>query len=287
MAIQLVIDSASDFNNQEAKKLKLHLLPMKVLFGDREYRDGTEMTHHQFFERLIESDTLPSTSQIAPYEYDQVFKPIIEAGDSAVVITISSKLSGTYQSAVIAATAYPGRVFVVDSLNACIGEQLLIRYALPLLSQNLTAAELAAQLDQAKTKIRLLALLDTLEYLKKGGRISAAAALAGNLLSIKPVVAVVDGAVTLLGKARGSKQGNNLLALLIESSGGIDFTLPYLLAYSGLEDTLLQKYIADSATFWQPHTNSLPICTIGSTIGTHVGPGAVAVAFFGKNDSNN
>lgn len=280
MAIRFIIDSASDILPAEAKELGLIHMPLKVLFGDEEFADGVEMSHQEFYERLIESDTLPTTSQIPPADFMDVFEKVAEEGDTAVVITISSKLSGTYQSAMIAAEDYEGKVFVVDSENACIGERILVLRGLDLAKQGLDAEQIAATLDEEKKKIRLMALLDTLEYLKKGGRISAATAFAGNLLSIKPVIGVEDGVVSQLGKARGSKQGNNLLRELIANCGGINFNKPYCLAYSGLSDKLLQKYIADSAELWQGQTEKLPISTVGCVIGTHVGPGAVAVAFF-------
>lgn len=152
--------------------------------------------------------------------------------------------------------------------------------ALQLRDQGLSAQEIGAVLEQEKPHIRLIALLDTLEYLKKGGRISPAVALAGSLLSIKPVIAVENGEVTILGKARGSKNGNNMLMSLVEKSGGINFEKPFSLAYSGLSDMLLQKYISDSAHLYQGKAVHLPVARIGSTIGTHAGPGAVAVAFF-------
>jgi len=135
-----------------------------------------------------------------------------------------------------------------------------------------------------KKDIRLVALLDTLEYLKRGGRISSSAALVGGLLSVKPVVAVEHGEVVMLGRARGSKNGSNLLVQEIRKTRGVDFERPYLLGYTGLEDSLLQKYIADSAALWAEHTDALPVGTVGGTIGAHVGPGAVAVAFFQRSD---
>ncbi|MBQ5806367.1 MAG: DegV family protein, partial [Lachnospiraceae bacterium] len=171
-------------------------------------------------------------------------------------------------------------IFVVDSESVCVGERILIQLGLKLRDQGLSAAEIAAELDLQKKHVRVLALLDTLEYLKKGGRISAAVAFAGNLLSIKPVIAIENGEVSLVGKARGSKKGNNLLRELITNCGGINFDKPFALAYSGLSDRLLQKYIEDSSEIWSSHTETLPISTVGCTIGTHAGPGAVAVAFF-------
>ena len=123
-------------------------------------------------------------------------------------------------------------------------------------------------------------MLDTLEYLKKGGRISPTVAFAGGLLNIKPVVCIEDGGIKMLGKARGSKQGNNLLVQEIRKAGGVDFGKPLLLGYTGLSDRLLQKYIADSAGLWAEYRSDLPVRVVGSVVGTHAGPGAVAVAFF-------
>ena len=191
-------------------------------------------------------------------------------------------MSGTYQSAVIAAADYPGKVFVVDSESVSLGERILILRGLELVKEGLSVEEIVAKLNEEKKNIRVLALLDTLEYLKKGGRISATAAFAGGLLSIKPVIALEDGEIVVLGKARGSKQGNNLLRELVKKCGGIKFDKPLCLAYSGLSDELLQKYIADSAELWQDKTDELPIATVGCVIGAHAGPGAVAVAFFDK-----
>ena len=280
MAVQFIIDSASDILPGEARELGLIHLPLTVLFGEETYRDAVDLTHEGFYEKLVENDVLPTTSQIPPGDFASAYEKVVEAGDEAVVITLSGKLSGTHQSAVIAAEGYEDRIFVVDSENVTIGERILVQLGLVLRNQGLSAREIAARLDEEKKNIRLLALLDTLEYLKKGGRISAATAFAGGLLSIKPVIAVEDGLVAMKGKARGSKQGNNLLRQLVEECGGIDFQKPFALAYSGLSDKLLQKYIDDSGELWQGMAEFLPISTVGCTIGTHAGPGAVAVAFF-------
>ncbi len=282
MAIRFIIDSAADMIPAEAEALGLIHLPLKVMFGETEYSDAVDLTHKEFYEKLIESDEFPKTSQVNPDAFFSAFQKVVDEGDTAIVITLSSKLSGTYQSAIIAAEDFEGKVFVVDSENVCIGERILIQYALKLRDEGLSASEIVAELNQQKKNIRLLALLDTLEYLKKGGRISTAVAFAGNLLSIKPVIAVENGEVSLVGKARGSKKGNNLLRELITNCGGINFEKPYALAYSGLSDHLLRKYVEDSSEIWASYTETLPISSVGCTIGTHVGPGAVAVAFFEK-----
>lgn len=282
MAVRFVIDSASDILPEEAALLGLTHLPLKVLFGTDEYADGVNLSHRTFYEKLVESDVLPTTCQVPPGEFEAAFRALTGNGDTVVAVTLSSRLSGTWQSAVIAAEDFPGKVFVVDSKSVSIGIRILVLRGLELAAQGLSAQEIADALDQEKEQIRVMALVDTLEYLKKGGRISAATALAGSLLSIKPVIAMEDGAVAMVGKARGSRQGNNLLRELITKCGGIRFSKPFALAYSGLSDALLQKYIADSSELWQDCGQPLSINTVGCAIGTHVGPGAIAVAFFEK-----
>lgn len=199
-----------------------------------------------------------------------------------MVLTISSELSGTCQSATLAAQDFEGKIYVVDTKNVAIGVGILAELALRFADEGMSAKETAGKMEAEKEHICLVALLDTLEYLKKGGRISKTEAFAGGLLSIKPVIGVKDGVVVTLGKARGSKQGNNLLVQEIQKAGGVDFDKPVLLGYTGLSDALLQKYIRDSASLWEESTQELPSVVIGSAIGTHAGPGAIAAAFFRK-----
>lgn len=279
--VKLLVDSASDIDKKEADSLGIALIPMLIRFGEDEYRDGIDISHVQFFERLIESDELPQTNQINESRFDECFAELTKSGDDVVAIVLSSKFSGTYDSACRAAEKYGGKVHVVDSLNASAGERLLCMHALRLIKDGKSAAEVAAQLDTDKHKIRFLALLGTLEYLKKGGRISSAAAFAGELFSIKPVISVTDGEVKLVGKAMGSKRGSNLLTQFIDKYG-VDFDMPHVLVYSGLTDELLLKYIKDSEHLWVGKTNKLLKYMIGSTIGTHIGPGGIGVAFFTK-----
>lgn len=280
MSIQIITDSASDITNQTRKDVTV--LPMTITFGDTAYQDGVNLSHQEFYERLIENGELPTTSQIPPYDFETAIRKNLSEGNDVIVITMSSKLSGTYQSACIAASESDGKVYVVDSENVTVGERALVEYALRLKDQGMDAPSIVEKLEAEKKNIHLIALLDTLEYLKKGGRVSKAVAFAGGILSIKPVVAIVEGEVAILGKARGSKQGNNFLVQKIEECG-IDFDKPYFLGYTGLNDALLQKYIEDSKDLWAEHTQSLAISTVGGTIGTHAGPGAIAVAFFAKN----
>lgn len=279
MGIQIVIDSTTDLPTQAAEQVKI--VPLTIHFGEQQYVSGVDIDSKSFYEKLVESDVLPTTSQPTPAAFADVFQAAVEAGDEVVCITISSKLSGTYQSASIAAMDFPGKVFVVDSRTVTLGCGILTQYALDLAKQGISARELAERVEKKREKVRLLALLDTLEYLKKGGRISSTVAFAGGLLNIKPVICVAEGEVKLLGKARGSRQGSNLLVQQIEKAGGVDFDLPVLLGYTGLSDAMLKKYMEDSAQLWQGREDSLPVSIVGSVVGTHAGPGAVAVAFFG------
>lgn len=276
--IRIITDSASDIVDNDREDLIV--LPINITFGEREYQDGVTLTHRMFYEKLIESDELPVTSQVPPFAFEEVYEKMRRQGDKAIVITLSSKLSGTWQSACVAAEGYTDTVRVVDSENASIGQRTLVEYALRLADEGLGYEEIADRLEAEKRKIRLIALLDTLEYLKRGGRISKTAALAGSLLSIKPVIAIQKGEVAVLGKARGSKQGNNLLAEQITKTGGIDFSKPFVLGYTGLSDVMLQKYISDNEALWKHSVDALETASVGGTIGTHVGPGAIGVAFF-------
>jgi len=281
MKVNIIVDSTTDL--RPGLRDQFTVVPLTVSFGDKEYVDGVTISHKEFYEKLIESDVLPTTSQATPAAFEAVFAQVAERGETAVVLTLAAGLSGTYQSAVIAAEEYPGIVHVVDGTSVAIGTGILAEQALLYRDQGLSAGEIAEKLEQDKGRIHVVALLDTLEYLKKGGRISSAVAVAGGILSIKPVAAVKDGKIVMLGKARGSRQGNNLLVQEIQKAGGVDFDRPVLLGYTGLSDVLLKKYIEDSKALWENGVEQLEYVSIGSVVGTHAGPGAVAVAFFRKN----
>ena len=275
--IRILTDSASDILPAEAEQLGVTVIPLNVTLEDGTVlRDGVDMTPTVYYGVMARCHKLPTTSQPSPDAFAQLFDQVEAAGDSAVVLTISHKLSGTYQSACIAAEGRE-RIFVVDTMSASIGSGILAPYAID--NAHLHAGELAALLERRRQDVCIIGLVDTLEYLKKGGRISKTAAFAGGLLNIHPVLTLTDGEVTIIGKARGSRQGNNLLVQKIHESGGIDFSMPLLLGYSGLSDALLQKYVADSAPLWENGTEALESVCIGSVIGTHAGPGAFGLAF--------
>ncbi len=279
MRVRMITDSASDI----AEKIDgVTVLPMPVSFGEETFEDGVDLSHAAFYDKLTAGNVLPTTSQVTPFRFEEAFEAAVAAGETVVAVTLSSKLSGTFSAAKQASAAFPDKVFVVDSESAAMGERALVDLALRLRDAGLTAAEIAEKLDTEKKRIRLVALVDTLDYLKKGGRVSAVTAFAGGLLSIKPVIALRDGEVVVLGKARGSRAGNNLLIEEIDRAGGIDFSMPFYLGYTGNDDTLLKQYIEDSRALWEGKTDTLPIKTVGGTIGTHAGPGAIAIAFFCK-----
>ena len=279
MNTRIIVDSTTDLMPEV--KGRVSVVPLTVHFGDEEYIDGVTIDHKSFYEKLVETDVHPTTSQATPAAFMTEYEKVRAAGDSAVVITLSAKLSGTYQSAVIAVADFEN-IYVVDSASATIGAAVLTELALRYLDEGLEAKEIAARLEEEKKRILIVALLDTLEYLKRGGRISKTVAFAGAVLNIKPVIAVSDGEIMVLGKARGSKMGNNLLEQEIEKAGGVDFSAPVLLGYTGLSDLVLRKYIEDSRRLWEEGLDEVRFTTIGSVIGTHAGPGAIAVAFFKK-----
>ena len=282
MSIKILIDSASDITKEEAKNYGIELIPLIVNIEGKDYFDGVDLNANEFYEKLVECNEIPKTSQITPSRFIEKIDEMLLNDDQILIITLSSKLSGTYSSAVIASLEYLGKVFVVDSLSATIGERLLCEYALKLIQEGLTINQIIGKLNIEKNKINIIAMVNTLEFLKKGGRISSAALIASELFSIKPVLSLIDGEIKMIGKAIGSKKGNNLLNKLITNKGGINFNKPYGVVWSGFNDSVLKKYIQDCNHLWKDHTDIIPSYIIGSTIGTHVGPGVIGFAFFEK-----
>ncbi len=284
--IRIITDSASDISPAEAEILNIDVLPLKTIFEGKEYQDGIELDAHGFYELLIETDAMPSTSQVSPFLFEEAFRRAREKGQDVLCLTLSNKLSGTNQSAHLAkrglAESDQAHVHIIDTENVTIGEQLLVRLAIQMRDAGKAISEIASTIESHRKNVRVVGLLDTLEYLRRGGRISSGAAIAGSLLSIKPVICIEEGEVKLIGKARGSKNGRNLLVEAVNQYGGIDTTMPFRLAYSGLSRKLLDKYWADNRSLYADWQGEPPISHIGSVIGTHVGPGAIAVSFFSK-----
>ena len=272
MSVRIITDSASDMSPAEHPALRV--LPLSVTFGTDVYMDGVDIDHQRFYEMLVERDELPKTGQVNPYAFSQAIAEAREAGDEAVIITVGAKLSGTNQSARTALAEAPGGdVYVVDSNNVTLGERVLVEYALRLVDEGQGAAQIAAAVEAVRD--RVVVIWSARDAGVPGARrsLSAAAGAVGTLLNVKPVVAAEDGLIVQLGKARGSKNGRNLLNQKVEKAGGIDFSMPLALGYTGLSDAVLKKYIEDSAALWAGHTEGeLPIHTIGATIGTPCRP---------------
>ena len=276
--IQIIIDSTIDMAEHLQDRVKS--VPLIVSFDDREYLDGIDLSRDDFYRELESGKVLPKTSQPSPASFEKVFEDIHEKGEEGIVITVASRLSGTFQSACIAAEDYP-EITVIDSKTVAIGSGILAEYAIECIDQGMSRDEIAAELDKKRDEICLVAMLDTLEFLKRGGRISKTTAFAGGVLNIKPVVTVKDGEILILGKARGTKKANNFLVQEIKKNG-IDYSLPILVGYTGTSDRLLKNYIESSRDLWEGQVSELNQSQICSVIGTHAGPGAVAVAFFAK-----
>ena len=278
MNVRIVVDSTADM--PESLRAQVTVVPLNVNFGREQYIDGVTIQRDEFYEKLVASKNLPTTSQPSPDAYARVFEEAKQAGDTLVVLTVSSGISGTYQSAMIAAQDYPENVHIVDTLHVANGFGVLAAYAIELANAGKGAQEIVEAIERERHNVEFYALLDTLDYLQKGGRISKTVAFAGGLLSLKPIVCMKNGKLEMMGKARGAKQGNRLLAKEMESAG-VDFTKPCLMGYTGLSSELLDRFLADSASVWA--AGKMPECVqLCSVVGTHAGPGAVVAAFFKK-----
>ncbi|MBE5754602.1 MAG: DegV family protein [Clostridiales bacterium] len=279
MAIKIVIDSAADIAEKEAKELGVEMVPLVINFGVDEYYDGVDLLPTDFYNKLLASKILPKTSQVSPFRFEEVFQKIIDNGDEVLVITISSKLSGTYASAVSAAEKFNGKVMVVDSLSAAIGEWLLCQEALKMIENGYNLEQIYTRLNNLKENIVIMAVLDTLTYLKKGGRISGTVALVGGILNIKPIVSLIDGEVKMIGKTRGQKKGALFMNGIINADK-IDLELPFGALYSGNDRSIGVEYANNIKKYF--NDVDMPVRVLGSTIGTHVGPGIFGVAYFKK-----
>ena len=275
--IRILTDSAADLTEHELCQPGVMVVPMSVTFADGSTceDDGT-MTKDEFYERLASDAKLPRTSQPSPAAFMQAYTDAADAGDEVLVITIAQALSGTFQCANLAAAEAECPVTVVDSETAAQGESILVREALRLREQGFTAAEIAAQLDSFKKRVRIIAVVDSLKHLQKGGRVSAAVALVGGALGIKPVLSLYDSQIRLEDKGRGRPGALVAMYKLLEKMGGIDPDYGYTLLYS--DDRQLaapvHHYMHNNL-----HLTGGRVGQLGATIGTHVGPRVVGLAF--------
>ena len=275
MAVQLIIDSASDLTAEEAKALGVKLIPIPINFGKQEYLSGVNITQEEFYNKLASCKELPTTSQPAPYEFEKAFQEVKDAGDEAVVLCISSALSGTYQSARAIAQEYSDCVWVVDTLSVTIGQRLLLDYALQLRGKGYNAQRLAEEIENAKTRLTVYGIVNTLDYLVKGGRLSKAAGAAGTLLGIRPVLTVRDGVLQVISKARGVKAAHAALNKLVEETPQ-DPNMPAMIAHTGTDEADLTAFLETADLKWSMVKRGI----VGSTVGTHTGPHLVCLGYF-------
>lgn len=274
MSIKLIIDSTANIRESSKKKID-YIVPLTVHFGSEEFIDGVTISNDEFYTKLQTNENFPSTSQATPDKFMKVFDQI-DKEDSAIVITISSNLSGTYQSAVLAASEYDN-IHVIDSEAVTIAAGVLIEYAIDLVEQGLALEDIIDELEEKKKKIELLGIFDTLEYLQKGGRLSKTAAFAGEILKIKPIISIISGDITVPAKTRGNKKAISIFNKELSENCDINNDLPFLFGYTGLSDENLVNYFESSKDLW---SESYDHISIGSVVGTHAGPGAIAIAYF-------
>ena len=279
MAVQIITDSTSDLTAEELRELGVHVLHMRVIFEDGVYTDGVDITKEEFYAKQAEAKVLPKTTQVNPGEFCDAFQPLLDTGDEVVAILLSSKLSGSFQSAVIAKDMVEGaeRLHLVDSLNVTLGEGLLVREAVRLRDAGKSGAEIAAAIEALRSRVRFVAFVGTLKYLKMGGRISASTAALGTMLNISPVVAVVDGEVKSVGKVRGSQK---IMAYTLDFAKEypVDTRHCVVFGHSRCQETM--------EAYRDKVTAALGIRDwawdeLGAVIGTHAGPGCYGLAYIG------
>ncbi|OQB24146.1 MAG: DegV domain-containing protein [Firmicutes bacterium ADurb.Bin182] len=277
--IRIITDSTSDISKERREETGIDILPLQINFGSESFKDGVDITNEEFYQRLEKADELPTTSQINPYEFTELFNKYINSGDDIVCITISSHLSGTYQSAVTARESVcPERIRLIDSRNATFGLGLLVEEAVRLRDSGASAIEIEAEILRLVDKVRLFAALDTLRYLKLGGRISSASAAVGSLLGIRPIISVIDGKVEAIGKAKGKNAAfGELLKQYEKDPPDPNFTIAF--GHSNSPKMLEECMAVFSSVL---DIEKVRKSAIGSTVGTYAGPGAVGIAYIAK-----
>ena len=291
MMFQIISDGGCDFTTEEVKKHNLEIVPFYVTLDQETYlKEGIDITKEEYFNRLLEDKTLfPKTAQPSPQDYMDAYTPYLQEGKDILSLTISSKLSGTYNSATLAATTlkeeFPQRtILVVDSLNAAVGEGLLLREIIKMRDAGLSLEETAVIAEEIKKTIRIYFTLESLEYLRRGGRVGPTTALVGGILGLRPILHLVDGAVEQLDSVRGNKKvlqwiAEGVAAALEEDKDKVNISVGHILK---AEDAMKVKNRIESLLGL---TITNPIAEIGVTIGTHAGPGALVVAYGKKYES--
>ena len=276
--IRILTDSTVDLLPEDVSALGVRVVPLAVHFGDEHYEDGVDLGHEQFYEMLEQSHKLPTTSQPSTERFITEFERARDDGDDLICILLSSTLSGTFQSAQIAAEEVGyDRIFLVDSHTVSLAAQLLVRRAAARVAEGWSAEDIVDDLVSAREHLHIFAIVDTLKYLHKGGRLPTAAAIAGGLLGIKPVIGVQNGKVGLADKARGLPGAYVAIFKQIQKAGGVDETWPVMVGYTGKRHGVepFMRYATQNLGLNEPLVRP-----IGAVVGTHAGPGAAGIAFF-------
>ena len=278
MAVQIIVDSTADFSAKEIEKRQITCIPMTVTFGNEQYTDGVDLTKEEFFVKLVNEKEFPKTSQPSPAKFAECFEKAKENGDEVVAILVSSTLSGTVQSAMIAKnmTEYDD-VHIVDSNTVTLGIRLLVDRAVRMRDQGKSAAEIVERLEELKGRVRIYAGLDTLEYLQKGGRISKTAASLGRLAGIKPIVTIdEEGKVAVCGKQRGNKNVFRQIIKFVEAEMPDENYSVYFLYSADKKNCIsfIQTLQKNGLDFGKIKTRE-----IGPTVGSHIGPGAFGIVY--------
>ena len=276
--IRIITDSTSDISRERAEELGIDIVPLGVIFGEETFLDGVTISAKEFYDKLQTVTKLPKTSQVTPYQFETLFRKYIDQGDEIIGIFISHKMSGTYQSAVIASDICPERIHIIDSMNVTVCLGLLVEEAVKLKNKELTAQEIVEKIENIKDKLRLFAVVDTLKYLQMGGRISSTSALVGNLLDINPIIGIYDGFVESVAKTRGKKAAYRWIEKKVQEEV-INNEYPVRFANSNSPE-LMKDFINFISEKIQITEST--IAEIGPVVGTHAGPGAVCIAYFTK-----
>lgn len=277
MGIRIITDSICDVPKEYADRYGIRVMPLIVNFDSISFVDGIDLTLEEFLKKLDKSEVLPTTSQVTPIDFLEVYRKETALGNKVISIHASSQLSGTYNSALIAKEQMPGAdIHVIDTMGISLGAGLLAIKAARLAEEGLEAEVIVKQIEVSKQKMKYILILDTLEYLQKGGRISLSASVLGSILSIKPILTVVNGKLELLEKSRGMKKGISAVMNRIKDSGwSLDDKVVGINHILNLENRdILEKQLKKEFNIKEFIRGEA-----GSVIATHAGPGAVAVHF--------
>lgn len=276
--LRIITDSSSDFSLEESLEKGCELVPLKIIEEDRIYQDRIDLTVEKLYEKMAEGKDL-KTSQPSPNDFLKIFENVKDQNDEALVLILSEELSGTYQSAMIAKEMVgEAKIEIINTNQVTIPQKLLVLEALKMREEGRNLNEIIEKIEILKEKVKVVAIIDTLDYLVKGGRLSKTAGFAGTLIDLKPIVTVKDGKVAVIAKARGKRKALEKLWQKIESEDSIDTEMPMILVYSGNKDYAyqLQTFLGEKGI--QVETMN----PIGCAIAVHVGPGACGLAYFKK-----